>query len=94
MRPFLISLFLWTSLLILFPERSYAQCPMCKISAESNLKNGGEAAKGLNSGILYMLAAPYLIMGVIGYAYWKGKKKETPSSSRIQSLSEDDFMAN
>lgn len=32
-----------------------AQCPMCKMAAESNLKNGGTAGKGLNAGILYML---------------------------------------
>ena len=32
-----------------------AQCPMCKMAAESNLKDGGSAGKGLNFGILYML---------------------------------------
>ena len=30
----------------------YAQCPMCKIAAESNLENGGTEGKGLNTGIL------------------------------------------
>ena len=35
-----------------------AQCPMCKMAAESNLKNGGTAGKGLNAGILYMLLTP------------------------------------
>ena len=32
-----------------------AQCPMCKMTAESNLKGGGSAGKGLNSGILLSL---------------------------------------
>lgn len=53
-----------------------AQCPMCKIAAESNLKNGGTAGKGLNVGILYMLATPYLIVGTIGYVWWRNRRKE------------------
>lgn len=53
-----------------------AQCPMCKIAAESNLKNGGTAGKGLNAGILYMLATPYLIVGAIGYVWWRNRRKE------------------
>ncbi len=53
-----------------------AQCPMCRIAAESNLKNGGSAGKGLNNGILYMLATPYLIIGGIAYVWWRNRKKE------------------
>lgn len=54
-----------------------AQCPMCRMSAESNLKNGGTAGKKLNTGILYMLATPYLIIGTIGYIWWRNRKKES-----------------
>ncbi len=53
-----------------------AQCPMCRMSAESNLKNGGEAGKGLNNGILYMLATPYLIIGTIAFIWWRNRRKE------------------
>ena len=52
-----------------------AQCPMCKMSAESNLKNGGSAGKGLNAGILYMLALPYSLVGVIGFIWWKNNRR-------------------
>ena len=52
------------------------QCPMCKMSAESNLKNGGSAGKGLNAGILYMLALPYTLIGTIGYIWWRNRRKE------------------
>lgn len=52
-----------------------AQCPMCKIGAESNLKNGGTAGAGLNTGILYMLAAPYLLVATIGFIWWKNRRK-------------------
>lgn len=57
------------------PEAT-AQCPMCRMSAESNLKNGGTDGQGLNNGILYMLATPYLIIGVIGYIWWRNRRKD------------------
>lgn len=53
-----------------------AQCPMCRMSAESNLKNGGTDGKGLNNGILYMLATPYMLIGVIGFIWWRNRRKE------------------
>jgi hypothetical protein len=53
-----------------------AQCPMCKMSAESNLKNGGTAGRGLNKGILYMLALPYTLVGTIGYIWWRNHRRK------------------
>lgn len=39
----------------------HAQCAMCKESAESTMKNDPSSiARGLNSGILYLMAVPYL----------------------------------
>lgn len=69
-------LLVFFTLSFLAPDVSEAQCPMCKLSAESNLKNGGTAGKGLNSGILYLFAAPYLLLGMIGYVYWKKHKNQ------------------
>jgi hypothetical protein len=48
---------------------------MCKMAAESNLKNGGSAGKGLNAGILYMLLTPYILVGGLAYWWIKNKKK-------------------
>jgi hypothetical protein len=93
MRILVLSTLFILTLLLFFPEISSGQCPMCKISAESNLKNGGDAARGLNSGILYMLAAPYLIMCVIGYMYWKGKKNEKIHNSKDRG-SDKDYLFN
>lgn len=53
-----------------------AQCPMCKMGAESNLKNGGTAGRGLNNGILYMLSMPYLLVLGIGYVWYRNRKDE------------------
>lgn len=51
-----------------------AQCPMCRIAAESNLENGGTAGKGLNSGILYMLMMPYFLIGILGFIWYRNRK--------------------
>ena len=54
-----------------------AQCPMCKASVESGLEGGDANAKGkgLNDGILYLLATPYLAIAVVGGA-WYYKRKQ------------------
>jgi len=53
-----------------------AQCPMCKIAAESNLDHGGTAGQGLNTGILYMLMMPYLLVAIIGYIWYRNRKTD------------------
>ena len=52
-----------------------AQCPMCRMSAESNLAHGGSAGKGLNKGILYMFAMPYLIVTTLAIVWIRNKKE-------------------
>lgn len=54
-----------------------SQCPMCRMSAESNLENGGSEAKGLNNGILYMLSLPYLLVASLGFLWYKNRRKYT-----------------
>ena len=53
-----------------------AQCPMCKMAAESNMKNGGSAGKGLNKGILFMFATPYLLVLGVGVYWYQNNGKE------------------
>lgn len=52
-----------------------AQCPMCRMAVESNLKGGGSAGKGLNAGILYMLATPYVLVGGLAFVWWRNRRK-------------------
>lgn len=70
----LYSLVLIFSLQMVMPTSSDAQCPMCRISAESNLKAGGTAGKGLNKGILYLFFTPYLVIGGLAFVWWKNRK--------------------
>jgi len=70
------TLFLLTVVFSFVSIKANAQCPMCKLSTEQNLKDGGTAGKGLNKGILYMFAAPYLMVGTLGFIWWYNRKKE------------------
>jgi len=57
---------LTTLFLVLFAIDAEAQCAMCKAAAESNLENDPKSiARGLNKGILFLMAAPYVIVGFI-----------------------------
>lgn len=52
--------------LLLLAEDSEAQCAMCKQAAESSMKsNPNSLARSLNSGILYLMAVPYIMIAFI-----------------------------
>jgi hypothetical protein len=87
MKKFKILVFIIFALIIFSPIFSHAQCQMCKASVESNLKGGGSTGKGLNSGIMYLLAAPYLAIVSVGFLWYKKfKKKDTDISIKPEKL--------
>jgi hypothetical protein len=49
-----------------------AQCSLCKKTAQ---QLGEKPAKGLNAGIIYLAAAPMLIVGFIGYRWYKRNRE-------------------
>ena len=61
--------------LVLLPLGADAQCAMCKAVAESSEGAGSSVVTGLNSGIIYLMAFPYLLMGAVGYAIYRHKKQ-------------------
>lgn len=64
-------------LIVLSQTELMAQCPMCRMTAESNMQHGGGSeGRGLNNGILYMLLTPYILIGGLGYWWWRNRKKE------------------
>ena len=48
----------------LFVIETYSQCAMCKAVVESNMENGDNIGAGLNDGILYLMAMPYISLAV------------------------------
>lgn len=65
------------SILILFPVLSHAQCAICQAVVESSKQSGSSVADGLNDGILYLMAFPYILMGSVGYAIYRIKKTKS-----------------
>ena len=57
-----------------------AQCAMCKATAETNLSGGGSAAEGLNGGILYLMAFPYILLLIVGIAWYRKRKGDKPKA--------------
>lgn len=53
-----------------------AQCAMCTINAEQGVKNGNTQAAGLNTGVLYLLAIPYILFTAIGILWYKKYRKK------------------
>jgi len=49
-----------------------AQCSIC---TKTSMQQGEKAGKGMNGGIVYLMATPFAVMGIIGYRWWKQEKK-------------------
>ncbi|MFD1314255.1 hypothetical protein [Namhaeicola litoreus] len=49
-----------------------AQCAMCKAVVESG---GGDTAEGINNGIVYLMAFPYLIVAVSIFIFVRNYRK-------------------
>ena len=52
------------------------QCAMCKAVVEANLKEGGSAGAGLNDGILYLMAMPYIAICIFAIFYFLQKRSK------------------
>ena len=49
-----------------------AQCAMCRTQIVNNVSHGETAlAAGLNMGILYLFCAPYIMIGVVTFFWFK-----------------------
>jgi hypothetical protein len=64
----------WVSILLVLAcsffcaTNTKAQCSVCTKTVS---QMGEKPARGLNQGILYLMAAPFAIIGFIGYRWWK-----------------------
>ncbi|MCB0445637.1 MAG: hypothetical protein R2812_03640 [Gelidibacter sp.] len=55
-------------LTLFFFVQANAQCAMCRAVLES--EEGQSTAQGVNNGIVYLMAIPYLLIGGIGLAIY------------------------
>lgn len=70
------------SLTTVYIPAGTAQCAMCSINADQGIENGNTQTKGINAGVLSLLAAPFLLMGGIGIL-WYRKYKEPRTSNPL-----------
>lgn len=65
----------------------WAQCAMCRVSVENNIAAGETSlGSGLNTGILYLMVMPYLMLAVIAYFWFKQSKKETTQRMKLENI--------
>ncbi|MCC9166132.1 hypothetical protein [Pontibacter harenae] len=67
--------------MVLATTDAYSQCAMCRATVESNVGTGSpepesEVGSGLNTGILYLMAIPYLLVGTVGFLWYKSNKRK------------------
>jgi hypothetical protein len=66
-----------SALILLSQIDAVAQCAMCRTTIESSISTGRtNIATGLTTGILYLLSAPYLIVGAIAFLWFRQSKQE------------------
>ena len=60
-------------LTLFFFLKTNAQCAMCRAVLES--EEGQTAAEGINDGIVYLMAIPYLLVAGLGFFIYKKYNK-------------------
>jgi hypothetical protein len=73
---------LLTTSSILSSLAATAQCSLCTKTAQ---QLGEKPAEGLNSGILYLMLAPFVIVGFIAFQWWKNNKAEKEGTLPLMS---------
>lgn len=59
-------------LLSLAPLAVHAQCVMCKSQIEAARQERDDYdVAGLNKGIVYMMTVPYILMGAVGFFWYR-----------------------
>ena len=62
-------LFFWAYALFLMPYTSFSQCAMCRASLES--EGNKTKVEAVNDGIVFLMAVPYIIVALIGFAIYR-----------------------
>lgn len=55
-----------------------AQCALCRSSVESNRADEklSKFGNGLNKGILFLMAVPYVLVGTVGFLWYRNSRKK------------------
>jgi hypothetical protein len=61
-----------------------AQCAMCRAVLES--EGSQSTAEGINDGIMFLMAVPYILVGTMGYFIYRKYNKPQKSESTDEIL--------
>ena len=76
-------LFLVCIVLLLISAEAFSQCSMCGAVVSSNLESeANNIGKSLNTGILYLMALPYILIGTIAFIFFRKQIREKIKSLR------------
>ncbi|SEQ14206.1 hypothetical protein [Flavobacterium urocaniciphilum] len=64
----------------LLPFASIAQCAMCRASLQNEANKA--AAEGVNDGIVYLMAIPYILVAAVFYAVWRLRQKKKEATNQ------------
>ncbi|WP_417871330.1 hypothetical protein [Winogradskyella sp.] len=66
---------------LFFFLRTNAQCAMCRAVLESG--EDQSAAEGINDGIMFLMAVPYILVAVIGFFVYKTFNNSKKSNKTV-----------
>lgn len=65
------------ALILASPASALAQCAMCRATVESNVQSQeSQVGAGLNTGILYLMTIPYILIGTVGFIWYRYNKAQ------------------
>jgi len=83
MKTWYTKILMLVIVLIGFTMEGSAQCAMCRATLENNVSNGNIGiAAGINFGILYLFAAPYTVIALIAFLWYKASKKNAQNERK------------
>ena len=78
-----VAKFLFLVVILGFTMEGSAQCAMCRATLENNVSNGDIGiAAGINFGILYLFAAPYTVIALIAFFWYRTSKRTSHHESK------------
>jgi len=72
MPDIMVKRWFFLGVLLLMPLVGSAQCAMCRAVIESG--QDSSLAEGINNGIVYLMAIPYILIGVLFYFIFRKAK--------------------
>ncbi|MEO6150407.1 MAG: hypothetical protein ABIN95_07440 [Mucilaginibacter sp.] len=83
----ILALTLVLGLTLVVNQPAMSQCAQCAATLESNASSGDNKTAGINNGIMYLLAMPYIAVAILGFIWYKKyRRKNIPVNMRDEKL--------